>query len=173
MHIIYQPLYHFTEEEEVKQSLDNDIAKNTIEPVPTGVPVEWCSKMIVVPKKDGRPRRTVDLQQLNQQCQCETHHCQLPFQLACLVPPNVKKTVLDAVDGYHTIPLDDASKPLTTFITEWGRFRSNRLPQGYIAAGDAYTRRYDKIIKDIPCKVKCIDNTLLWDPNIESAFYHI
>lgn len=61
MHIIYQPLYHFTEEEEVKQSLDNDIAKNTIEPVPTGVPVEWCSKMIVVPKKDGRPRRTVDL----------------------------------------------------------------------------------------------------------------
>lgn len=79
--------------EEVKRSLDNDIAKNIIEPV------EWCSRMIVVPKKDGRPRRTVDLQQLNKQCQRKTHHCQPPFQLACQIPPNVKKTVLDAVNG--------------------------------------------------------------------------
>ena len=131
--------------EEVKLSLDNDIAKNIIEPVPISEPVEWYSRMIVVPKKDGRSRRTVDLQQLNKQCQRETHLYQPPFQLACQIPPNVKKTVLDAVDGYHAIPLDGASKPLTTFIAEWGWFRSNRLPQGYLAAGDAYTRRTMKL----------------------------
>ena len=61
---------------------------------------------------------------------------------------------------------------LTTFITEWGRYRYRRLPQGYLAAGDAYTRRYDEIIKDVPNKLKCVDDTLLHDTDIESAFFH-
>ena len=127
---------------------------------------------MLYPPKNGRPRRTVDLQQLDSQCQRETHHCQSPFQLACHVPINAKKTVLDAVDGFHAIPFYDESKPLTTFISEWGRFRSLRLRQGYLAASDAYTRRYDEIIKNVPRKVKCVDDALLWDTNIENAFYH-
>ena len=45
-----------------------------------------------------------------------------PFQLASQIPANTKKTVIDAVDGYHAVPLDRESQPLTTFITEWGRY---------------------------------------------------
>ena len=159
--------------EEVKENLYKDVENGIIEPVPVGEPVTWCSPMVVITKKDGRPRRTVDLQRLNSQCLRETHHCESPFKLACQVPSNTKKTVIDATDGYHAIPLDEESKPLTTFITEWGRFRYCRLPQGYIAAGDAYTRRYDEIIKDTPRKVKCIDDTLLWDSTIEESFFHV
>ena len=33
-------------------------------------------------------------------------------------------------------------------------------PQGYLASGNAYTRRYDKIIIDIPRKTKCVN--VLW-----------
>ena len=47
-----------------------------------------------------------------------------------------------------------------------------RMPQGYLASGDAYTFRYDEIIKDIPHKVKIVDDTLLYDSSIEGAFYH-
>ena len=47
-----------------------------------------------------------------------------------------------------------------------------RMPQGYLASGDAYPRRYDEIIKDIPRKVKIVDDTLLYDPSIEESFYH-
>ena len=78
----------------------------------------------------------------------------------------------DAVDGYHSILLDEESKPLTNFITEWGRFIYPRIPQECLAPGDAYARRNDKIIKDIPCLVKVVDGTLLFDQNIEDAFYH-
>ena len=59
-----------------------------------------------------------------------------------------------------------------TFITEWGRFMHLRMPQGYVAAGDAYTRRYDEIIKDIPRKIKVVDDTLLYDKTIKDAFYY-
>ena len=156
--------------DEVKASLDRDVRDGIIEEVPIGEPVTWCSPMIVVQKKDGRPRRTIDFQKLNSQCDRETHHCQSPFQLALQVPNGTKKTVLDATDGYHSIPLDDTSKPLTTFITEWGRYRYRRLPQGYVAAGDAYTRRYDSIITGVENKVKCVDDTLLWSNSIKEAY---
>ena len=158
--------------EQVRSSLQKDVENGIIEPVPIGEPVTWSSRMVIIQKKDGRPRRTVDLQKLNAQCDRETHHCQCPFQLACQVPPNTKKTILDAVDGFYAIPLDEESRNLTTFITEWGRYRYLRLPQGYLAATDAYTRRYDEIIKDIPRKVKIVDDTLLYDHDIEQSFYH-
>ena len=145
--------------------------KGVIEPVPVGEPTTWCSQMVIIQKKDGRPRRTVDFQKLNSQCYREIHHCQPPFILASQIPINVKKTVFDAVDGYHAIPLHEESKHLTTFITPWGTYRYLRLPQGFIASGDAYTRRYDELISDIPRKVKCVDDVLIWDSDITSAFY--
>ena len=49
---------------------------------------------------------------------------------------------------------------------------SLRIPQGYLASGDAYTRRYDEIVKNVPRKIKIIDDTLLFDKNIEDTFYH-
>ena len=48
-----------------------------------------------------------------------------------------------------------------------------RLPQGFLASTDAYTRRYDKIIKPIPHKAKIVGDTLLYDANIENAFFHV
>ena len=91
---------------EVKESLDRNVERGIIAPVPIGTPVEWCSPMVVIAKKNGKPRRTIDLQHLSSQCSRETHHCQSPFLAACQVPPNTKNAILDAVDGYHAIALD-------------------------------------------------------------------
>ena len=87
------------------------------------------------------------------------------------VTPNTKKTDLDATNCYHSVPLDEDSKTLTTFITEWGRMRYCRLPQGFVAARDAYTRPYDEIITDFIRKVKCIDDTLMFDYGIKNSFF--
>lgn len=158
--------------DQVKKDLDADVEREIIKPVPIGNPVQWCSKMIVTAKKNGNPHRVVDLQKLNSQCLRETHHCPSPFQAACQVPAHSKKTVFDAVDGYHSIKLDKESQPLTTFITEWGRYLNLRLPQGFLAAGDAYTRRFDELISNLPRKVKIVDDCLLFDKNIEESFFH-
>ena len=71
-----------------------------------------------------------------------------------------------------TVILDEESQPLTTFIMELGRFMYFRMPQGYLASGDAYTHRYDEVIKDIARKIKLVDDTLLYDTDIKEAFYH-
>ncbi|MEL6804838.1 MAG: hypothetical protein AAFO91_13770, partial [Bacteroidota bacterium] len=107
--------------DEVKKGLDQDVRLGVIEPVPVGEPVTWCHRMVICPKKDGKPRRTVDFQPLNKFARRETHHTQSPFLQARSVPRDKFKTVFDAWNGYHSVQLDEKDRHLTTFITPWGR----------------------------------------------------
>ena len=157
--------------EEVKRGLDEDEKLGVIEKVPIGVPTRWQSRMIVVAKKSGKPRRTVDLSPLNRYCLRETHPTEPTFHQLSRVPPGCWKTVLDAWNGYHAVELDEASREYTTFITEWGRYRYCRAPQGFLAAGDAYTRRMDEIVKNVSKKCKVIDDTMLFEETIEATFW--
>ena len=159
--------------EEVKIQLEKDVEMGILQKVPVGEPTEWCMRMVVVPKKDGKPRRTVDFQPINKFCMRETHHTPSPFDAVSNVPQQVYKTVLDAYNGYHQVLLDEESIKLTTFITELGRYQYLRAPQGHLASGDAYTRRYDDIIADVLRKLKIIDDVLLYDQTIEEAFFHV
>ena len=101
--------------------------------------------MHVMAKISGKPRRVVDLQKLNQACLRQTHPTKAPFLQCMAVPPNTTKTVLDAWNGYHSVQLQEEDQHLTTFLTPWGRYKYCNLPQGHMAAGDAYTARYDEI----------------------------
>ena len=121
-------------------------------------------------KKDGCPRRTVDFQPLNKYCKREIHHTQPPIDIVSSIPPQSYKTVLDAFNGYHQVLLAHEIIPLTTFLTEFGRYRYLRAPQRHI--NDAYTRLYDDVIKDVPRQKKVSDDTLRYDSSIEDAFYH-
>jgi len=157
--------------EEVKAGLDQDVRLGVIEQVPIGEPVTWCHRMVICSKKNGKPRRTIDFQPLNVHATRETHHTLSPFHQARCVPQGKKKTVFDAWNGYHSVPLHANDRHLTTFITPWGRYRYCTAPQGYIASGDGYSRRYDEIVSDVPRKTKCIDDTLLWSDNIHDSFF--
>ena len=161
---------------EVKEALYRDEQLGVIEPVPVGDPVTWCHRMVVVSKKTGKPRRCVDLQPLNRHAARETHHTRSPFHQARSVPGNTHKTVLDAWNGYHSVPLHQDDKHLTTFLTPWGRYRYRVAPQGYISSGDGYTRRYDEIIMSTGLShgsyTKCVDDTLIWGNSIAETFWH-
>ena len=157
-------------QEEVKAGLDRDIRLGVLEPVPVGEPVTWCHRMVTCAKKNGSLRRTIDLQPLNAHATRETHHTQSPFHQARAVPQDTRKTVFDAWNGYHSVALHPDDRHFTTFITPWGRYRYKTAPQGYIASGDGYTRRYDEIVSHIPQKTKCIDDTLLWSSTIADSF---
>ena len=64
-----------------------------------GVSTRWQSRMAVVAKKSGKPRRMVDLSPLNKQCLMETHTTEVPFlQISC-VKPGTYKSVIDAWNG--------------------------------------------------------------------------
>ena len=128
--------------------------------------------MVVTTKSDGSPRRTIDYQHLNSQCFRQTHYTHSPFALASQVPAKSKKTVIDAVEGFHSVQVDKDSQHILMFITQWGRYIPLRMPQGYFASGDAYTQRTDKLTENVKRKLKIIDDTLLHDETIEQSFFH-
>ena len=158
-------------QDDVKAGLDRDVRLGVLEPVPVGEPVTWCHRMVICAKKNGKPRRTIDFQSLNSHATRETHHTQSPFHQARSVPHGKKKTVFDAWNGYHSVPLHPDDRHYTTFITPWGRYRYCTAPQGYIASGDGYSRRYDEVVASFPQKTKCIDDTLLWSDTIYDSFF--
>ena len=156
---------------EVKKGLDRDVSLGVLEKVPVNTPVEWLHRMVITPKKNGTPRRTVDLQTLNRASVRQTHHTASPYHTASSIPSNVKKTCLDAWNGYHSVVLDEQSRKTTSFITPWGAYRYRTAPQGYLASGDAYTHRYDNIVKGFKGIAKCVDDVCLWGESNEENFF--
>ena len=100
--------------DEIKEQLDTDVR--------LGV-TTWCHRAIWTRKPDGGPRRVVDLQSLNLHCIRDTHHTVPPFQQARTIPPDTFRTVTDAWNGYHSVPVCEENRHLLTFITEFGRYR--------------------------------------------------
>ena len=160
-------------QKEVSQQLQRDVALGVIERVPPNTPVTWLHSMVLTPKSDGTPRRTVDLQPLNRHSVRETHHTIPPIKQAKAIPPNTFKTVTDAWNGFHSIEIRAEDRHKTTFLTEQGRFRYCRAPMGFLASQDAYTHRYDAIIADIPRKTKCVDDTIIWDADLEEHWWRV
>ena len=158
-------------QKEVKDGLDRDVALGVLEEVPIGTPVTWLHRMVICPKKNGSLRRTIDLQDLNKHATRETHHTIAPFHQARSVPHHSKKTIFDAWNGYHSVALEPKDRHMTTFLTPWGRYRYRTAPQGYIASGDGYTRRYDALISDTTQRTKCIDDALLWADSTSDAYH--
>ena len=128
--------------------------------------------MVVCRKHNGDPRRTVNLKKLNDASVRQTHQTQPPLKQAMDVPAGQRKTTLDAWNGYHSVSLREEDRHLTTFLTPFGRYRYKSAPQGYLASGDAYTHRYDMITMDFPNIKRVIDDTLLYQPDLEKAFKH-
>ena len=159
--------------EQVKKQLDDDVALGVIEKVEPNTPTTWCHRAIWVRKPDGSPRRVVDFQALNKHCLRDIHHTVPPFQQSRVIPPSTYKSVTDAWNGYHSVPVCVEDRHLLTFITEFGQYRYCVAPQGYVACGDGYTHRHDSIIADIPRKTKCVDDTALWDTSLKEHWWRM
>lgn len=122
--------------------------------------------MILVRKADGTTRSTVDLWPLNRHCLRETHHVKPPYQQARAIP-KVRG------NGYHSVPIHEDDRHLTTSIILWGCFHYRVVPHRFKASGDGYTRRFDEIIQDIFRITKCVDYFALCDESLEGHWWRI
>jgi hypothetical protein len=131
-----------------KAKLDEDEANGIIEKV-EGVS-DWCSAMLFVPKPGGKVCSVLDLVHLNRYVQIPTHPFPAPKDILARIPTDsVCYAVFDAKNGYWQVPLDDESKPYTTFITEWGRYRYKRAPMGLVSSGDEFCARTDRALSGV------------------------
>ena len=158
--------------EQVKQQLSRDVEMGILEKVPANEPTVWMHRMVVVRKQNGSPRRTVDMQRLNDASLRHTHPVLSPYLKAMTVPKNTYKTVTDAWEGYHSVPIDGESSKLTSFVTPFGCYRYLTNPQGNHVSGDAYNKRFDLVTANVQDVQRQVDDSLLWKPTVAGCFAH-
>ena len=155
--------YHWREK--VKAQLDSLEREGVIERVPVGEPITWCHPMVVVPKKGkDEPRITVDLTGLNKYVKRPVYPARVPRELVARIPKGMRYfTSLDSRHGYYQVELDEQSKELVTFLTEWGPYRFRRNVMGLISGGDEHNRRGDEILDGFDNVIKVVEDILIYD----------
>ena len=78
------------------KGIEKDVALGVLEKVPPNTPSTWCHILVIIRKRNGDPRRNVDLKKLNDVCVRQTHPTEPPFKEAMDVPYGVKKSTCDA-----------------------------------------------------------------------------
>ncbi|XP_065182546.1 uncharacterized protein K02A2.6-like [Sycon ciliatum] len=162
----------FAYRDQIKSQLDSMVDDRIIEPVTE--PSAWCHPIVLVEKKGTTEMRlTVDLRKLNDQVRRPTHPARTPHDAVAAIGKARYFTKLDARHGYWQVPLSDDAKPLTTFITPWGRYQFLRNPQGLVSAGDVFNSRTDAVFDRLTNFVKVVDDGLVYDTELTTHFTHV
>ena len=149
-----------------KKLIDNLVSSGVIVKVPTTEHTEWCSPGFFVPKPGGLVRLVQDYRQINQFIDRPVH----PFPSCKDILRNIHSDSrwflkFDATLGYFQIPLDEESSKMTTFLTEYGRYRFTRAPMGLNPSSDNICERTDFAFATVPDLLKIVDDGLLQAPS--------
>ena len=125
-------------------------------------PTPWCAGMVVVPKRSGAVRICVDLKPLNESVCREVHPIPKVDETLAQLAGAVRFSKLDANSGFWQIPLEEKSRPLTTFITPFGRYCFNKLPFGISSAPELFQRRMMQILEGLDGIVCLMDDVLVF-----------
>jgi len=147
----------------IKEQYSRDESLGVLERPPPDDNIDWCFREVYSAKSNGEPRRTVDYRPLNRWVKRDAYATESPFHVVRRIPGHSWKTVTDAFNGYHLVPLHPESKKYTNFISMEGTFQYNRCPQGGSFAGDAYNRRHASITAEVLRKETVVDDTCLHD----------
>ena len=69
--------------------------------------------------------------------------------------------------------MDDESKPLTTSITEFGRYRYRCAPMGLTSSGDEFCARRDKALAGVLGVHKLVDDILIYGKDADKLMDRI
>ena len=124
----------------------------------------WINSYVIVEGQDklGRlkPRICLDPKNLNIAVIREPWFSKTPDDIAHLLADACIITTTDCTKGFWHQPLDEESSYLTTFGTEYGRFRFTIMPFGITIAGDVFQRKLDTIFGNLS-QVACITDDII------------
>ena len=132
-------------------------------------PTEWCSNMTVVERKksngDIKTRICLDPSQTINKGLIVPKYT-IPTLQEILPHFSSKKhktfTIMDALDGFTQVRLDDQSTKLTTMHTPWGRYKWNRLPYGVSSGVEEFQRRIHEAIDGLSGTLGIADDIVIY-----------
>ena len=145
---IAQPIRRlpFKVREKVDKKLEELEAKGIIESV--SGPTPWVSSLVAVHKPNGDVRVCVDMRRANEAIQRERHPIPTVNEILHDLNEATIFSKLDLREGYHQIMLkDDGPRDITTFVTNKGLYRYNRLNFGISSASEMYQHVIEQVLQ--------------------------
>ena len=137
-------------------------------------PTEWVNSIVIVEKpRSGELRVCLDPKDLNKVI-LRPHYPMPTFTDIVTKLTQAKYfTVLDAKSGYWNIKLTEKASYLTTFNTEFGRYRFLRMPFGIVSAQDEFQKKIDEMLESMDGVTAIVDDILVYGSTIEEHDRHL
>ena len=146
-------------EEEVRRLLQD----GKIEPIDNS---PYLSPIVVVPKSNNRVRLCADYRQINKHIVIDQHYMTSAEEIFSKLHGAKFFSRLDLKDAFHQIPLAEASRDITAFVTPQGTFRFTTLPFGLACSPAIFTRVLQKVITGIPNVLSYYDDILIYSETL-------
>lgn len=136
----------------------------------------WSSPVLLVPKKDGSIRLTIDYRKLNERTQKDAFP--LPHQDDLFAKLATAKwfSKLDLFSGYYQIRMDEESRHMTAFACPEGLYEYVVMPMGLTNAPATFQRTMANILQEGIREgfiVVFIDDILVYSTTLEEHERHM
>ncbi len=152
---------------QVKEMLDAGIVTPSHSP--------WSSPVVVVKKKDGSDRVCIDYRRLNRITKRDVYPLPLIHTIFDKLGKAKFLTTLDMDVGFHQIPIAEADREKSAFITPFGLFQYETMPFGMCNAPASFQSTMDLIFREFLnefCAVY-IDDLIIYSETFEQHLLHL
>lgn len=134
-----------SEKRELMEITDDLMARGIIRPSVS----PYCSRVVLVSRKNGKKRMCVDLRPLNQRIFPQKYPFPLIDDQIDRLDGKTFYTKLDLRDGYHQIDIHPEDTKFFAFATPYGQYEFVKMPFGYSEAGAEFQKRLLDIFKEL------------------------
>ena len=149
--------------EAFKAEIDKMLKAGVLKPVQEATP--WINSFVLVKGTDqqGKPKLRIclDPTNLNKAILREPYYFKTLEDISHLLADATVLTVLDCKKGYWHQELDEVSSYLTTFNTEFERYRYTVMPFGGTVAGDVFQRKLDQCFGHLQNVIVIVDDIMV------------
>lgn len=150
----------------IEEQVDDMLHRGVIRPSNS----PWASPVVLVKKKDGSIRFCVDYRRLNKITRKDVYPLpRIDDALDSLQGAEFFSS-LDLRSGYWQVPMADADRPKTAFVTPDGLYEFNVMPFGLCNAPATFERMMDTILRGLKWKI-CLcylDDIVVFSPDFDT-----
>ena len=144
---------------QVKEMLANGVCRTSNSP--------WCSRVILVSKRDGSTRFVVDYRGLNNVTTKDAYPMPNPKDILDKMHGKTLFSFLDAASAYWCVELEEEDKHKTAFATPRGHYEMNRMAFGLCNSQATYQRLMDNTLRGIRNAESYVDDICVYSDNFQ------